>query len=155
MLRLCNRFGKGDKAFINILPIEMISMIETFMMPTDQAKFLRQWQYRMRRFATEARHPDEIDPLDRTMLKEEIFRAAQEQDPFFMFCPLEGNIKCADDIDDDDEILWEWGLGDRESAPQLNEKMEWIRHVSRCTEGRLGQVSAFTDVAAYCHRRQC
>lgn len=42
-LRLCNRFGNGDKATINKLPVEMIQLIETHLMQDEKARTLPDW----------------------------------------------------------------------------------------------------------------
>jgi hypothetical protein len=42
-VRLCNRFGRGPHANITMLPPELISIIEDFLIIEERAKLLRQW----------------------------------------------------------------------------------------------------------------
>lgn len=43
-LRLCNRFGQGEKAYITKLPIELVTSIEHHLAANQRKKYLKKWQ---------------------------------------------------------------------------------------------------------------
>ncbi|KAF7195747.1 hypothetical protein HII31_02882, partial [Pseudocercospora fuligena] len=42
-LRLCNRFGRGDKAAITKLPVELVLRVEEYLMIEERVKLLNAW----------------------------------------------------------------------------------------------------------------
>lgn len=66
-VRLCNRYGKGSKAHITKLPIEMIHHIEGFLFRTTRATTLPQWGQDLRCWEEKCQPIDHMD--DATILE--------------------------------------------------------------------------------------
>lgn len=46
MLRLCNRYGKGEGVLVNKIPIEIISMIEECLHAPLREHMLQHWEHK-------------------------------------------------------------------------------------------------------------
>lgn len=78
-LRLCNRFGYGEKVFITRLPVELVKNIEDCLMSEEREKTRKEWAADLRCFEHRCEPKDHLSPDDWEVAREEI----RDRDPYF------------------------------------------------------------------------
>lgn len=119
MLRLCNRFGKGDSAFINRLPCEVVSMVEEWIMVAPRNVSVQFWEKAFRCFE------DQCKPKDHFTMRE-----------------LEGHYECISE----DKI--ERKLQSKRDNPKPNPELDGdcgSECGSECDDGSESDISSITS----------
>lgn len=94
MLRLCHRFGKGEKAFIRRLPLELLNLVEEELFEESRLQHYVEWAKDFRCYESRCSKKDHfsVQELQR-------FRAERDKS----HCKSEG--ACSDEVDMDTLLL--------------------------------------------------
>ena len=99
-LRLCNRFGKGDHAAVSQLPIELVNVIEDYLLETTRDELRQQWTASLICWTNRCSPADHITLEERIELYYDFFDGPDHDEADLPIYLTELNDKQLEDLND-------------------------------------------------------